>query len=277
MDTEATTKHLNYEWVTQVLTHFIKEELHKFGIQKAVLGLSGGIDSAVVAALCARALEPQNVLAIKMPYRNSSKESVQHADLLVKQLGIRAVEISITEQVDAYFVKRPELSALQKGNKMARERMSILYDFSVSESALVIGTSNKTELLLGYGTQYGDMASAVNPIGDLYKNQIFALARYLKIPEVLITKAPSADLWEGQTDEKELGETYEKLDQFLYYLVDERYDDESLLKMGFEKEFIQKIKTRVARNQYKRRPPVIAKLSGRTIEADFLYPRDWGV
>jgi NAD+ synthase len=268
---------LNDEWVVQILTHFIKEELHKFGIQKAVLGLSGGIDSAVVAALCARALGPAQVLAIKMPYKNSSKESVQHADLLVKQLGIRAVEISITEQVDAYFVKRPELSALQKGNKMARERMSILYDFSVSESALVIGTSNKTELLLGYGTQYGDMASAVNPIGDLYKNQIFALARYLKIPEVLITKAPSADLWEGQTDEKELGETYEKLDQFLYYLVDERYDDESLLKMGFEKEFIQKIKTRVARNQYKRRPPVIAKLSGRTIEADFLYPRDWGV
>jgi NAD+ synthase len=212
-----------------------------------------------------------------MPYRNSSKESVEHADLLVKQLGIRAIEVSITEQVEAYFSKRSELSALQKGNKMARERMSILYDFSVSESALVLGTSNKTELLLGYGTQYGDMASAINPIGDLYKTQIFALAEYLKIPQALIQKAPSADLWEGQTDEKELGETYEKLDQFLYYLVDERYDDENLLKLGFEKEFIQKIKSRVARNQYKRRPPVIAKLSNRTIEADFLYPRDWGV
>jgi len=277
MDTKSTPKHLNYEWVTQILTHFIKEELHKFEIKKSVLGLSGGIDSAVVAALCAKALGPQNVLAIKMPYRNSSKESVEHADLLVKQLGIRTIEVSVTEQVEAYFAKRPDLSALQKGNKMARERMSILYDFSVSESALVIGTSNKTELLLGYGTQYGDMASAVNPIGDLYKTQIFALAKYLKIPDALIAKAPSADLWEGQTDEAELGETYEKLDQFLYYLVDERYDDESLLKLGFDKEFSQKIKSRVARNQYKRRPPVIAKLSSRTIDADFLYPRDWGV
>jgi NAD+ synthase len=268
---------LNDEWVVQILTHFIKEELHKFGIQKAVLGLSGGIDSAVVAALCARALGPAQVLAIKMPYKNSSKESVEHADLLVKQLKIRALEISITEQVEAYFAKRPELSALQKGNKMARERMSILYDFSVPESALVIGTSNKTELLLGYGTQFGDMASAINPIGDLYKTQIFALAKFLNIPEALIHKAPSADLWEGQTDEQELGETYEKLDQFLYYLVDERYSDESLLKLGFENGFIQKIKMRVARNQYKRRPPVIAKLSNRTIETDFLYPRDWGV
>lgn len=268
---------LNYEWVTQVLAHFIKEELGKFGIQKAILGLSGGIDSAVVAALCARALGPHQVLAIKMPYKNSARESVEHADLLVKQLGIRAIEVSITEQVEAYFAKRTDLSPLQKGNKMARERMSILYDYSVSEAALVIGTSNKTELLLGYGTQFGDMASAVNPIGDLYKTQIFALAKFLNIPEALITKAPSADLWEGQTDEKELGETYEKLDQFLFYLVDERYDDESLLKLGFEKDFIHKIKTRVARNQYKRRPPVIAKLSNRTIEADFLYPRDWGV
>ncbi len=268
---------LNDEWVVQILTHFIKEELHKFGIQKAVLGLSGGIDSAVVAALCARALGPAQVLAIKMPYKNSSKESVEHADLLVKQLKIRALEISITEQVEAYFAKRPELSALQKGNKMARERMSILYDFSVPESALVIGTSNKTELLLGYGTQFGDMASAINPIGDLYKTQIFALAKFLNIPEALIHKAPSADLWEGQTDEQELGETYEKLDQFLYYLVDERYSDESLLKLGFENGFIQKIKMRVVRNQYKRRPPVIAKLSNRTIETDFLYPRDWGV
>jgi len=268
---------LNNEWVTQILTHFLKEELHKFGIQKAVLGLSGGIDSAVVAALCARALGPEQVLAIKMPYRSSSKESVAHADLLVRQLQIRTIEVSITEQVEAYFEKRPQLTALQKGNKMARERMSILYDFSVSESALVIGTSNKTELLLGYGTQFGDMASAINPIGDLYKTQIFALAEYLKIPEALIQKAPSADLWEGQTDEQELGHTYEELDQFLYYLVDERYSDESLIQKGFEKKFIEKIKNRVARNQYKRRPPVIAKLSNRTIETDFLYPRDWGV
>jgi NAD+ synthase len=268
---------LNDEWVTQILTHFLKEELHKFGIQKAVLGLSGGIDSAVVAALCARALGPEQVLAIKMPYRSSSKESVEHADLLVKLLKIRTTEISITEQVEAYFAKRPNLTALQKGNKMARERMSILYDFSVSESALVIGTSNKTELLLGYGTQFGDMASAINPIGDLYKTQIFALAKYLKIPDALIQKAPSADLWEGQTDEKELGHSYEELDQFLYYLVDERFSDESLIQKGFQKDFIEKIKNRVARNQYKRRPPVIAKLSNRTIETDFLYPRDWGV
>jgi NAD+ synthase len=233
---------LNDEWVTQILTHFLKEELHKFGIQKAVLGLSGGIDSAVVAALCARALGPEQVLAIKMPYRSSSKESVEHADLLVKLLKIRTTEISITEQVEAYFAKRPNLTALQKGNKMARERMSILYDFSVSESALVIGTSNKTELLLGYGTQFGDMASAINPIGDLYKTQIFALAKYLKIPDALIQKAPSADLWEGQTDEKELGHSYEELDQFLYYLVDERFSDESLIQKGFQKDFIEKNK-----------------------------------
>jgi NAD+ synthase len=197
--------------------------------------------------------------------------------MLVTQIGISCDVVNISKAVDAFFESRPEADSIRRGNKMARERMCCLYDYSSKTGALVLGTSNKTELLLGYGTIFGDLASAINPIGDLYKSEIWQLAEYLKVPEEIIKKAPSADLWEGQTDEQELGHTYQDIDQLLYYLVDERYPDHFILENGYKQATLQDIKKRIQRNQFKRRPPVIAKLSNRTINQDFRYCRDWGV
>jgi NAD+ synthase len=178
--------------------------------------------------------------------------------------------------VDAYFKLFPNLSNVRRGNKLARERMAVLYDHSYELNGLVIGTSNKTELLLGYGTQFGDMASAINPLGDLYKTQIWQLAQYIGVPEKIVKKAPSGDLWVGQTDETELGFTYREVDQLLYYLVDERYSLEELAEAGFNPDFVRKVFIRMRDSQYKRRLPLIAKISQRTIDRDFRYARDWG-
>jgi NAD+ synthase len=194
----------------------------------------------------------------------------------VGQLGIQHLEIDITPQIDAYFAGIPNANQVRRGNKMARERMTIAYDQSLAWRALVIGTSNKTELLLGYGTIYGDMASAINPLGDLYKTQVWQLADGVGVPTEIVQKAPSADLWSGQSDESELGFQYRKVDQLLYYLVDRRYSVSELKRLGFESAFIEDIVRRVRDNQYKRRLPVIAKLSSRTIDREFRYPRDWG-
>jgi NAD+ synthase len=184
--------------------------------------------------------------------------------------------VDISPQVDAYFERFPDADRGRRGNKMARERMTILYDRSWAEHALVIGTSNKTELLLGYGTLFGDMASALNPLGDLYKTQVFALARAMDIPAAVIDKQPSADLWEGQSDEEELGFGYATVDALLYHLVDERRTRAELRALGYDDAFVEDIARRVRVSQYKRRPPIIAKLSARTIDRDFRYPRDWG-
>jgi NAD+ synthase len=184
--------------------------------------------------------------------------------------------VDISPQVDAYFERFPDADRGRRGNKMARERMTILYDMSWAHHALVIGTSNKTELLLGYGTLFGDMASALNPLGDLYKTQVFALARTVDLPQQVISKAPSADLWEGQSDEEELGFAYERVDSLLYYMVDERRTGAELRALGFDDSFIDQVGLKVRGSQYKRRPPIIAKLSARTIDRDFRYPRDWG-
>ena len=259
-----------------MLVRFLEEEIGKSGFHRAILGLSGGVDSAVVAHLLSRALGPENVWAVCMPYRTSNPESLADARLVVENLGIHFEVIEITPMVDAYFEMFPSISNLRRGNKMARERMTILYDHSQELKALVAGTTNKTELLLGYGTQFGDMASAVNPIGDLYKTQVWQLAEHLKVPEKVIKKAPSADLWEGQTDEDELGFTYKEVDQLLYCMVDERYNMEELVEEGFAKEFVEKIYAKVRDSQYKRRLPLIAKISQRTIDRDFRYARDWG-
>lgn len=267
---------IDMELTTRILTAFIKEEVEKVGFNKVVMGLSGGIDSAVVAYLASRALGPENVHVIMMPYRTSNPDSLGDAMLVVEDLGIQAQTIEITPMIDAYFSRftEQETAMLRKGNKMARERMTILYDHSLLYNALVIGTSNKTELLLGYGTIYGDMASALNPIGDLYKHQIFLLAKYLGVPKPIIEKPPSADLWEGQTDEQELGYTYDELDCFLYYKYDCRYTDNELLDC-FSPEFIAQVSKKVQINHYKRKAPVIAKISHRSVGHDFLYPRDW--
>lgn len=269
--------YLDLNKVENILVNFVKEEVEKVGFKKVVLGLSGGIDSAIVAYIAAKALGPENVMGIMMPYKFSSKESLEHAELVVKDLGIKAKKIEITPMVDAYFALEPEISNLRMGNKMARERMSILFDYSAKEGALVLGTSNKTEILLGYSTQFGDSASAINPIGDLFKTHIWALSKHMGVPIELIEKKPSADLWEGQTDEGELGFSYLLADEILYRMVDERKSLEEIIVEGYSKDVIEKIEKKIKFSQYKRKLPVIAKISGRTIGRDFRYPRDWGV
>jgi NAD+ synthase len=267
---------LNPDVALPLLEGFIANEVRKVGLSRVVVGLSGGIDSAVSTFLAARALESENVCAVMMPYKSSSPESLADALRVVDALGVRSMTVTITEQVDAYFMKFPDMDRLRRANKMARERMTILFDQSLAQNALVLGTSNKTELLLGYGTIYGDMASALNPIGDLYKSQVWQLAREMNVPKEIVEKAPTADLWPGQTDETELGFTYEKVDRLLYYMVDKRYSDAELIEIGFEPDFIAQIARRVRNSQFKRRLPIIAKISTRTIDRDFRYPRDWG-
>jgi NAD+ synthase len=267
--------HLDYHIVEDILKAFLVNEIRKFGFSSVVLGLSGGIDSAVVCELAVRALGAGNVLGVMMPYASSSPESLEHAELMISRLGIRAEEVSITPMVDAFFTSVPEEQLLRRGNIMARTRMVLLYDISARDGRLVAGTSNKTELLLGYGTMFGDMASAINPIGDLYKTQIRGLARHLGIPEPLIVKAPSADLWEGQSDEADLGFSYEAVDLLLYMMLERRMDKQALLGKGIPEPFYDRVRKMVVRNQYKRMMPVIAKISGRTPGIDFRYARDW--
>ncbi len=267
---------INPELVRRILVGFIRNEVRKVGFERVVLGLSGGVDSSLVATLAAEALGAANVMGLIMPYKTSDPKSKSDALQVAAQLNIQHLAIDISPQIDAYFERFPEADQKRRGNKMARERMSILYDQSWAWRALVIGTSNKTELLLGYGTIYGDMASAINPVGDLYKTQIWQLADAIGVPTAIVQKAPSADLWAGQSDETELGFQYRMIDQLLYYLVEQRYSVEELKRLGFDEPFIEDIVRRIRENQYKRRLPVIAKLSSRTIDRDFRYPRDWG-
>ena len=264
------------ELVTELLVSFLREEVAVAGMQRAVVGLSGGIDSAVSAALCQRAFGPEAVLAVMLPYRTSNPESEAHAHLVADALGIVKRRIDISAMADGYLDAEDIGDAGRRGNVMARCRMTVLYDLSVEWSGLVIGTSNKTEILLGYTTQWGDSAHAVNPLGDLYKHQVFQLARHLDLPSEVIDKAPSADLFAGQTDEEDLGFTYEEADRLLVLMVDERYNPTELEAAGFDPDFIRNVARRVVGNQYKRLPPVIAKLSRRSISHDFRYLRDWG-
>ena len=251
---------LNLKEVHNELVEFLRENFKKAGFSKAVLGLSGGIDSALVAYLLRDALGKENVLAIMMPYKSSNPDSLNHAKLVIEDLKINFKTIEITDMIDAYFKNEKEATSLRMGNKMARERMSILFDYSSKENALVVGTSNKTEIYLGYSTQFGDSACALNPIGDLYKTNIWDLSRYLKIPNELIEKKPSADLWEGQTDEQEMGLTYKEADQVLYRMLEENKKVEEVLAEGFNKDLVDNIVRRMNRSEYKRRMPLIAKI-----------------
>jgi NAD+ synthase len=267
---------LNAPLVEDILVRFIRSEVHRVGFRKGVFGLSGGIDSTLSAYLAARALGPENVCGIRMPYSTSSEETMDHGSLVARELGIRMMTVPIAEPIDAYFRQFPDASRLRRANKMARERMTVLYDQSAAQDALVIGTSNKTELLIGYGTIHGDMASALNPIGDLYKTQVRTLSSSMGVPEVIIRKNPTADLWVGQTDEAELGFTYAEVDRLLMRMVDERARVDDLIADGFDPAFVMRIAKMVQTSHYKRRLPLIAKLSYRTIGRDFLYARDWG-
>jgi NAD+ synthase len=246
------------------------------GYSKAVIGLSGGIDSALSCYLTAEALGPENVLAVRMPYRTSSAESLEHAQMVIDALGVKSLTVPITGMVDPLFEQFPDANQVRRGNAMARARMIVLYDQSEAFRGLVVGTGNKTEILLGYTTLFGDSANALNPIGDLYKTQVRQLSRAMDIPEAIIQKAPSADLWMGQTDEGELGFTYEQVDQLLFLLVDQRYNPDDCVEAGFDEKFVRAVVERIRRNHFKRILPPIAKLSNRTVGYDFLYLRDWG-
>lgn len=296
--------------VRAMLVSFLKDETAKAGLKRAVVGVSGGVDSAVVAALAVEAFGPERVLGLHTPYRWSSPESLADAKALAERFGFTLDVVPITAQVDAYYSqggsapssdapaggvrrreavlpppgppaggpppagKKPEVDRVRIGNKMARERKSIEFDRAWPDG-VVLGTSNKTELLLGYGTWYGDMASSINPVGDLYKTQLRELATELGIPERIVRKVPTAELWEGQTDEDELGFTYAQADLILYHMVDRRLRPEELVGAGFDAALVQRIREMVRRSHYKRVMPLIAKLSLRTIGHDFLYPRDW--
>lgn len=267
---------INTNLARQILVAFIRDEIGRTGLSRAVLGLSGGIDSALSCYLAAEALGPQNVLALRLPYKSSSADSLADAQLVLDDLGVQTETVSITEMVEPLLATIPANESKRRGNVMARARMIVGYDRSAAFNGLVVGTSNKTEILLGYSTLWGDSASALNPLGDLYKTQIRQLARAVGVPAPLLDKAPSADLWDGQTDEGELGFTYDRVDQLLYLLVDQRYSRAELIVAGFESAFVDRVLTTIRRNQFKRTPPLIAKLSNRTIGYDFLYLRDWG-
>lgn len=267
---------INTDLARKILTGFIKSEVTRVGFSRAVIALSGGIDSALACYLAVEALGAENVLAVRMPYKSSSPDSLNHAGLVIEDLQIPALTVEITGMVDALFAQFPDANALRRGNAMARARMVTLFDQSAAFNGLVIGTGNKTEILLGYSTWYGDSASALNPIGDLYKAQVRQLSRAVGVPSAIIDKPPSADLWEGQTDEDELGFTYEDADKLLYLLVDQRYRPEDCVEAGFSQKFVDTVVRRIQRNHFKRVMPPIAKLGNRTIGYDFLYLRDWG-
>lgn len=246
--------------IVNKLTSFISKTVESKGFNKVILGLSGGVDSAVVAYLSQRALGADNVIGVIMPYGRLSRKSLQDAKRVAKILKIKTQYIDISYMIDTYFAKIKDADNIRRGNKMARERMSILYDLSKKYDALVIGTSNKTEILLGYGTIYGDTACALNPIGDLYKIQLRSLAKYLGIPAYIVDKTPTAGLWAGQTDEDELGYRYEDIDGLLFSMVDKKLTDGALLRKGFDKRFILDIRKRIRDNRFKSQLPVIAKV-----------------
>ena len=266
---------INTELAIRILTGFIRDSITKAGMTRAVIGLSGGIDSAVSAYLAAQALGAENVLALRMPYATSSAESLSDAQAVIEDLGLPNLTLPISDMADPLFARFPDMSRLRKGNIMARLRMIALYDQSMAWGGLVMGTSNKTEFLLGYSTIYGDSGVALHPIADLYKCQVRQMARHLGVPAAIIDKPPSADLWVGQTDEDELGFTYDEADQVLFLLVDERYTVAEAAAEGFERDFVVAIWERVKANHYKRTMPNIAKLSKRSIGHDFLYLRDY--
>lgn len=268
---------LNLDAVRAMLVGFLRDGTRNAGFERAVLGLSGGVDSAVCACLAAEALGPSNVTAVLMPYRTSAARSRSDAETVAARLGIRTELAEISPMVDAFLDLRKVDDPLRRGNVMARARMIVLYDISSRDRALVYGTSNKTELLLGYGTLFGDMASALNPLGDLYKTQVWNLARHLGLPQEIIDKRPSADLWEGQTDEGEMGLSYADADQILALMVDQRRTVEEVIALGWDASLVRKVRTMMERSQFKRRLPLIAKVSGRTVNVDFRYPRDWGI
>jgi len=268
----------------RVIAEFIRGQLRQAGFERAVVGLSGGIDSGLVAYLVAEAIGPERLLCVMMPYRTSSPASRADAEVVVARLGCSGEVVDISPMVDGYFgveggpvgaagPEGLEASPLRRGNFAARTRMSVLYDRSVTWGGLVVGTGNKTETLIGYTTIFGDAASAFNPIGDLYKSQVRQLAVAVGVPATIVRKAPSADLWPGQTDEEEGGFSYPVLDRLLFWRIDKRRSIEEMAALGFEREIVERVDRMIAASEFKRQVPPIAKLGPRTSGIDYLYPR----
>jgi NAD+ synthase len=257
----------------RVISEFIRSQLRQAGFERAVLGLSGGIDSALVAYLVAEAIGAERLLCVLLPYRTSSPESRSDAEAVVADLGTATELVDISPMVDGYFAADPDASPLRRGNFMARQRMAVLYDRSVTWGGLVVGTGNKTESLIGYTTLFGDSACAFNPIGDLYKTQVRQLAASIGVPGAILRKAPSADLWPGQTDEIEGGFSYPELDRLLFWRIDKRRSTDEMVALGFDPVAIERVDRMVAGAEFKRQVPPIAKLGPRTAGVDYLYPR----
>jgi NAD+ synthase len=267
----------------RVIGGFIRGQLRQAGFERCVLGLSGGIDSGLVAYLVSEAIGAEQLLCVLMPYRTSSPASRADAETIVAALGCPSELVEITAMVDGYFGRDgeagaggegvAEATAVRRGNFMARMRMAVLYDRSVSFGGLVVGTGNKTESLIGYTTLFGDSACAFNPIGDLYKSQVRQIAAAMGVPEGIITKAPSADLWPGQTDETEADFSYPVLDRLLFWRIDKRRSIDEMVQLGFERTLVERVDRMVATSEFKRQVPPIAKLGPRTAGVDYLYPR----
>jgi len=263
---------IDCELAHKILTQFIKDQTQAAGYSRVIIGLSGGLDSTLAAYLAAEALGKENCIGVFMPHTISDPASLRDAQTVAQRLGIRTRRVDISPLVDSFRQALPEITALQLGNVMARVRMIVLYQVSAEEKALIVGTSNKSEILLGYGTLHGDLACAFNPLGDLYKTQIRDLAKHLQVPEEIQRKAPSADLWEGQSDEGELGITYAEADRFLVRWVDKGYTRDQLIKEGFAADFADRVVAKVISQQFKGMLPPIAKISG---SADSAKPLTW--
>jgi len=257
----------------RVIAEFIRGQLRQAGFERLVLGLSGGIDSALVAFLSAEAIGAERLLCVLMPYKTSSEASLVDARSVVDALGCASEVVEISPMVDAYFAADPDATPLRRGNYMARQRMAVLYDRSVTWGGLVVGTGNKTESLIGYTTLFGDSACAFNPIGDLYKSQVRQVSLDIGVPEAIIRKAPSADLWPGQTDETEAGFSYPVLDRLLFWRIDKRRSVDEVVALGFDRALVERVDRMVAGAEFKRQVPPIAKLGPRTAGVDYLYPR----
>ncbi|MEZ7893404.1 MAG: NAD(+) synthase [Candidatus Wallbacteria bacterium] len=298
---------LDCKLVTELLASFIRNQIQKTGMKKAILGLSGGIDSALVAFLCKEAIGAKNVLGVRMPYKTSSQESLDHAYEVAEKAGIEFTTFDITATADGFINTQLALDTMpaeffnaellsgknkedagikientltptSRGNIMARARMISLYHLSAVTNAMVVGTSNKTEMLIGYGTLWGDLAYGINPIGDLYKYQVRQLSKYIGVPESVINKKPSADLFPGQTDEGDLGFSYSEMDYALYKLVDCRENPKLLIESGeCSQKLIEFCMKKITSMQFKRQMPLIALISFRTINQSFNYPRDWAL
>lgn len=253
---------INCERVRDYIVEFLREEFKKADKEIAILGLSGGLDSTVVATLCKIAFGRTNTYGIILPYKDTPKTSVDHAYFVGRTLGIRYLRFNVTHQIDYYFQNFPQADKIRIGNKISRERMSILYDLSAHFNGIVVGTSNKSEIYLGYGTLFGDLAWLINPIGDLFKTQVYQLGEFLGVPSEILNKKPSAELWEGQTDEEELGFTYQQADIVLYYYIEKNMKPEEIVNQvkGIDREIVFKVIERVKKTEFKRRQPLIAKI-----------------